>query len=222
MYESFKSDVLNDPDRIFKIGGADMSLAAIAARYQPILYLHKALDYMRPDRALYEAFEQEGMLYINYYVQWSDEIAPNKIYHMVYSQIRKVRYGSVTDIEFVEVGISLATGRVDSFSFEWDPDGRPNSPVPRHFIIMATRCSDDRKFRVTAREKPAAPFEIKFEADRPTILVPVWNHIYDFFRGPGVRLADPPLEPMTEQLYAKYWMAKRSRPPSRIRAFPNK
>jgi hypothetical protein len=216
------STVLNNPGHIMRIGGKELALSEIAARYLPILYLHKKLDNMRPDRVLYEALEQDGVLYMNYYVQWRDEIAPFLIYHIVYQQIRKIRYGAITDIEFVELGINLTNGRVDSMAFEWDPNGKPNSPVPLHYMIVATRCMDASAFRVTVRDEPADPFEIKFEADRPTILVPVWNHIYDFYRGEGVRLDDPPLEPMTEQLYAKYWMAKRSRTPSRIRAFPDK
>jgi hypothetical protein len=217
-----KATVLNDPRRTFPLGGKEFTLAEIAARYQPILYLHKALDYFHPDRVLYEALEQNGVLFLNYYVQWRDEIAPNGIYHFIYSRYRKVRYGSVTDIEFVEVGVTLATGRVDSIAFEWDPDGRPDSPAPRHNMVVATRCADDTTFRVTINKNPSAPLEIKFEADRPTILVPVWNHIHAFYRGEGVRLPDPPLEPMTDRLYEKFWMAKRSRTPSRIRAFPKK
>jgi len=202
----------------YRIHEQSFTLADIAARYQPILYLHKALDYMRPDQILYEAINENGLLYINYYVQWRDEIALNKLWHAIYSRIRKVRYGSVTDIEFVEVGVMKATGRVASLAFEWDPNQRPDVPVPLHYMVVAKRRGGGNKFDVTVREKPAAPFEIKFEADRPTIFVPVWNHIYDFYRGEGVRLADPPLEPMTEALYNKYWMGKRSRPPSRIRA----
>lgn len=219
--DKFKT-VLYDPNHILNISGEALALSEIAARYQPILYLHKKLDYMRPDRVLYEALEQNGRIYLNYYIQWHDEIAPFILYHLVYQQIRKVRYGAITDIEFVEIGIDPANGRVESMAFEWDPNGRPNSPFPLHYMIVATRRGDGGSFDVTVRDEPADPFEIKFESRRPTILVPVWNHIYYFYKGEGVRLEDPPLEPMTPQLYDKFWMAKRSRTPSRIRAFPDR
>ncbi len=211
------SVLINDPAATIKIGGAEKQLSGVAAEFMPVLYIHDAINYMRPERVLYEAIPNGDMLYINYYVHWQDEIAPIKLWHFIYSQIRKVRYGSVNDIEFVEVGITLATGRVDHIAFEWDPACKPDNFAPLHYIVVATRNGDSDSFNVTIRDKSAPAEKIPFFGKRPSVLVPVWNHIYDFYRGEGVMMDDPPLEPMTDALYEEYWMGKRSRPPSRIK-----
>jgi hypothetical protein len=207
--------IVYGPESEFRIADENLSLGKIALRYQPVLYLHSEIDYMRPIQVLYEAEPAGESLRINYYVHWMDEIAPNPLWHRIYSVIRTVRYGSTQDIEFIQIVVSCRTGRARSMVFEYDPSGRPDAPMPMHHLVAATRIADGDEFSVTVRDIPAQTVRISGEADRLPILVPVWNHIYDFYRGVGVRMDDPPLNPMTEQFYAKYYMGRRSLPPGR-------
>ena len=79
---------------------------------------------------------------------------------------------------------------------------------------MAARKSENDAFDVTIGGEPFDAPPLQFEGNRVRALVGTWNHIYDFYEGKGVRIDDPPLEPLTEELYAKYSMIRRSRPPT--------
>ena len=203
-----------DPDDIVDIAGDSLRVEEHAARFVPVVYLHQELDYMRPDRVLYEAVGSGGDVLFNYFVDWPDEIHPLPFVKYPHRVFRAVYYGSPRDIEFVQVGVNRETGDVVSVAFERDPSGRPNPLAPRHDLVIARRSSKEQDFDVTINGEPFDAEPLEFEGSRVKILTATWNHIYDFYRGEGVLIDDPPLEPLTDSLYKKYSFSRRSRPPS--------
>ncbi|MFC1474571.1 hypothetical protein ACFLQK_00880 [bacterium] len=207
-----KYPVLNSSEEVC-ITGRDSSLTETAQKYVPHFYLHETLDYMRPVRTLYEAVSTKEALLLNYYVHWKDEIHPNPVFHRLYRGFRSIVYGSPADIEYVQVGVSYETGAVVRLAFEKDPSERPDAPAPKHDVIICRRSSENDPFTISVNGKKTDKADVVFKDNRPAILVATWNHIYDFYTGEGVLMDDPPLKFMTEDLYVKYYMHRRSRPP---------
>ena len=115
------------PSDSFSISGESVQLKEIAHIYAPVLFLHPAIDYMRPVRLLYEAFSSGRFIFLNYYVHWKDEIHPNRLFHIFYRGFRSVVYGSPDDIEYIQVAVDTTAGTVGRIVFETDPAGRPDS-----------------------------------------------------------------------------------------------
>lgn len=207
--------IVSDPEAIIHVAGERIRLREIAARYLPVFYVHPRLGDMRPLQVLYEAEPLADSLRLNYYVHWIDEIAPNPLWHRVYRVFRSIYYGSAEDIEFIQIVVSTASGCPVSMTFERDPAGRPDVFAPLHQLAVATRVGDEEDFSVTINGRAAPSVRIADETGRLPVLVSIWNHIYDFYRGEGIRMEDAPLRPMTDQFYKKYCMSRRSLPPGR-------
>jgi len=206
---------MRDPAEEVRMAGEALSLAEAAARFQPVLFIRRGLDYLRPECIVYEAARAARRLLIDYYVQWEDEIAPFVLWHFAYRAFRKIYYGSEKDIEFVQAGIDIDSAQVDSVAFERDPGGKMNNPFPVHELVECSRDGADGLFKVTVNGKEAQPECVCFEGGRPVLLVAMWNHIYDFYKGDGVRMDDPPLVPLNDDYYSRYKMWTRSLPPGR-------
>lgn len=203
-----------NPEVPLTIGGKTSDVRTFAERYRPVFYVDSRLGPMRPDNLLYEAMSPKTRLILNYYLNWKDEVHPNPVAHTFYRGFRSVVYGSPRDIEFVQVTVSFRTGRVTSFAFERDPSGRHDAPASTHDLVTGARGSDEDHFRVSVNGRAHGNMPVTFEGDRICVLVATWNHIHDFYTGEGGYIDDPPLEPLTDRLYRKYYMARRSRPPS--------
>ena len=202
-----------DPAVALTVAGETAAVSSFAERYAPVFYMDPRLARMRPDNVLFEAQAPATRLVFNYYLNWRDEIHPNPLAHPLYRGFRSVVYGSARDIEFVQVRVSFKSGEVRGFSFERDPSGRHDHPSPRHALVSAERGRGEEPFTVTVDGRAHGTMIVRFQGRRLCLLVATWNHIYDFYTGGGDRIADPPLKFLSADLYKKYYMARRSRPP---------
>jgi hypothetical protein len=205
-------EVLN-PDVALTVAGETASVATMAEQYAPVFFADPRLGNMRPDNLLFEAQSPATRLVFNYYLSWKDEIHPNPVMNPLYRGFRSVVYGSARDIEFVQVAVSFKSGEVRGFAFERDPSGRHDHPNPSHALVQGVRTKGEKQFTVTVAGKTHGAMNVQFDDQRLCILVATWNHIYDFYTGDGIQLADTPLKFLSDDLYKKYYMARRSRPP---------
>lgn len=200
------------PDEEIEIAGRTTIIKDGAREFQPLLFVEPLLGPMRPLRIYYDAFQAGARLFINYYVFWQDEIHPNAPWNSAYRVFRKFYYGSARDIEYIQVGVSIETGEPVHLAFERDPSGRHDHPTPRHDVVIASALPGG-EFEITVNGGDSDTRPLEIDGRRFCVFVATWNHIYDFYRGQGDPVCDPPLEPMTSSLYEKYFMLRRSRPP---------
>lgn len=201
-----------------RVSGRDISLGELTRRYALVLYVDARLGNMRPLRILYDAVAGgENLMLINYFVFWPDEIHPNPFTHLIYREFRKLFYGSAEDIEFIQIVISIETGDVVRVAFERDPSGRHDHPSPRHELLIASRKTAAEAFYTTGSGRTVhgscGAVAVAFDGKRAKILTGTWNHIHELYSGEGDLIDDPHLEYMTDEMYRKYCMARRSKPP---------
>ena len=195
------------------VAGRTANVRAFAETYAPEFYVDERLGPMRPDTLFYEVQSPETKLVFNYYLDWKDEVHPNPLAHALYRGFRSLVYGSPRDIEYVQVRVSFRTGQVTAFTFERDPSGNPDTPSPKHDVLTGSRKSDEEFFNIAVNGKSHGVMPVKIKKNRLRLLVATWNHTYDFYTGDGVRMDDTPLQPLTDELYKKHFIARRSRPP---------
>lgn len=203
-----------EPEEEIVIAGGKLSILEAMNMYRPIFYLHGDIDYMKPDQLFCDAIHSGDSLIINYYLKWPDERHPIMPIHILYRIYRSYYYGSPADIEFIQLGVNLANGDITTLAFERDPHKNPFAIIPKHERVTAHRTSAAAQFHVYIAGDRVVPRNFDFEGGkRLKILVSTWNHTYDFYNGKGVLLKDTPLVPLTDELYDKYYMERRSRPP---------
>lgn len=202
-----------DPGVALTVGMQTDSVKRFAEMYRPIFYVDPRLGDMRPDALLYEALSPGTRLIFNYYLQWHDEVHPNTAWHYIYRGFRSVVYGSPRDIEYVQVRVSFRTGEVVAVAFERDPSGRHDHPAPAHDVVICARGADEEMFKISVNGAPGGSMALPFDGKRVRLLVATWNHIYDFYDDSGDHIADPPLVLLDNELFKKYYLARRSRPP---------
>ena len=191
------------------------SVRKFADDYRPVFFTDMRMGDERPEKVYFESLAPGTRLIFNYYLAWENETHPQPIAHKLYEGFRTAVYGSIRDIEYVQIMVSFRTGAVVGFAFERDPSGRFDHPAPKHDVIVCERKSDEDRFRISVNGAQQGAMPVAFEGKRLCILVASWNHIYDFYDGQGARADDPPLVPLTDKLYKMYYMARRSRPPDR-------
>lgn len=202
------------PEEDIVITGSKMSILEAMKAYRPIFYLHNDLNDIQPEQLLCDAIHSGDSLIFNYYLKWPDERHPIYPIHVIYRMYRSYYYGSPADIEYIQLSVNLQNGVITSLAFERDPNKNPFVIIPKHEKVTAQRTSAAAQFHVYIAGDRVVPRNFDFDGGkRLKILVSTWNHTYDFYNGKGILLKDVPLIPMSDELYDKYYMDRRSRPP---------
>lgn len=183
----------------------------IAKEYQPILYQLKSLRGYEPEKTLYEIIEKTEKIIINYYNFWKNEIHPNLIIHYLYSFFRFIYYGSCADIEFVQVVINRRTGEILEVNAESDSHNNPDTFFSDH-IKFKIKQKENNVYELFLDNKFIKNVFLPKDGNRMKILVITWNHVYGFYEGQeSYEFKEIPLVYLTEKLYAKYRMKRRSK-----------
>lgn len=204
----------NDPNEIVTVAGIRQSILDVMTLYRPVFYLHNDIDdNITPDELFCDSMHSGDALLFNYYLKWPDEKHPVYPIHLLYRMYRSYYYGSPADIEYIQLEVNLNTGNISRLAFERDPRKNPHVLIPKHELVTAQKTFSSVQFHVYIAGDRVVPRNFDFEDRRLKILVSTWNHTYDFYNGKGKLLKDPPFTPMTDQVYQKYYMERRSRPP---------
>jgi len=176
----------------------------IIEKYKPIIYqtenIKKDIQFF-----FYELVEHKDHLILIYRPVWDDEIHPNLSIHLMYKFFRWFFYGSIRDIEFVELFIDKKSGEVLSFSFESLTEGS-SLKAPGHEFIEIEK-NGKKYYNKTKNE--VLDYE-PFKKSRCIVQVKTWNHLLTITGKPKGKKFDIPLIPLTNWQYQKHSISRRS------------
>ncbi len=176
----------------------------IVEKYKPIIYqtdnIEKDIQFL-----FYELVEQKEKIVLIYRPVWNDEIHPNPIIHSLYKYFRWIFYGSVKDIEFIEIYIDKKTGEVESFNYETLTEGS-TIEAPEHEFTEIEKKGEKYYNKTKGKELGYSPFE----EYRCILQVKTWNHLLSITEKPQGKKFDSPVTPLTNWLFRKYSISRRS------------
>lgn len=191
---------LLNPDDVI-IGQSVLSILEI---YKPIFYqqaqIKKSIKFI-----FYEAIDQNDNLVLIYRPFWDDEIHPNFILNLAYKNYRLYYYGSIRDIEFVEMFIDKKTGVLQSFSFEALAQGSSINTPQHEFAHIIKR--GQKYYNATKNNELV---EVLFEKKQIVFQITTWNHLLALANEPIGEKINASLKPLTDKLYKKYAISRRS------------
>lgn len=176
----------------------------IIEKYKPIIHqtenIKKDIQFI-----FYELIEQKSKLVLIYRPVWDDEIHPNPIIHRLYKYFRWIFYGSIKDIEFIEIYIDKKTGEVVSFNYETQTEGS-TIEAPGHEFTEIEKKGEKYYNKTKDQELGYNPFE----EYRCILQVKTWNHLLSITEKPQGKKFDSPVIPLTNWLFRKYSISRRS------------
>ncbi|MBD3193284.1 MAG: hypothetical protein GF308_21800 [Candidatus Heimdallarchaeota archaeon] len=175
----------------------------IIKKYKPIIYQKEDIK-NEIKFIFYEFVEQKNTLVLIYRPVWEDEIHPNPIINQFYKIFRWFYYGSIKDIEFIEIFIDKKMGELLSFSFETLAEGS-SIEAPKH--ELTTLVKQNKAFFNKNKNKPVF---VPFDGSRCILQVITWNHLFAIPKNLEGEGFDCPLKPLTEQHFRKYAISRRS------------
>lgn len=113
----YNNYLLSDSD-ILILKGVPQHFSLIAKTYLPRIFLQETSDKNHIVKIYYKGISQKDKLSIMYFFCWNDETHPNIFMNFIYKLFRRLYYGSIMDIEFIQLNIDLTTGKVEQILFE--------------------------------------------------------------------------------------------------------
>lgn len=162
----------------------------LVREFQPILYQPQH-DKHIPKFMYYRTARKEDTLKITYYTVWDNERHPRYFFHVLYSFLfRKFYYGSIKDIEYIQIDVDLKTRDITDVRFE-------QASKPDYHVFFPFHRKNHLK-RVPQPEEPASYENVfirffgqknefhglikpRFSGKRIHMAVTSWNHIYNVY-----------------------------------------
>lgn len=198
---------------------ADTDLATYAARYLPEIRVNPAHVPPHVEQIWYQAVDHGPTITLAYYLDWSNEIHPNPIFHRLYELYRRAVYGSEHDIEYIEVQIDKTTGQVQRLRFETAAAGDYNRSWTTHLFAYIKRVGIGYGQCILEHEGHCAPDTIMIDGawdteHKPVLGVMTWNHLYEWLPaddyGAYTEVVQAPLVYLTDEAYSDFKLARRS------------
>ena len=162
----------------------------LVKEFQPILYQPQH-DKHIPKFMYYRTNQKGDILQITYYTVWDNERHPRYFFHVLYAFLfRKFYYGSIKDIEYIQIDVDLPTLDITDVRFEQTnkPDyhiffpfhrqnhlkrvPQPATPTPYENVFIRFF---GKKNEFHGLIKP------RFSGKRIHMAVTSWNHIYNVY-----------------------------------------
>src|SRR3989344_2662327 len=97
---------------------SENEILKLVQEHQPILYQPKH-DKYEPKFMYYRTRIRGHMLQIKYQAVWDNEGHPRFLLHLLYAFLfRKLYYGSIKDIEYIQIDIDLRTRKVTDIKYD--------------------------------------------------------------------------------------------------------
>jgi hypothetical protein len=123
-------------DYAIDVNGTEKSVIDLAEFYAPNILVPSDLPYPPTDLIFYAHELNEGKLTLSYRVMRDNERHPSTLLHYPYALYRSIHYGSVKDIEYVDVVINTTDGLVEGFRFELPRDNQNFiEHVPMEYVL---------------------------------------------------------------------------------------
>lgn len=225
------------PDAVVTDGDRELDLASYAAQYVPVLRVDPANLPPDVETIWYQAVVRDDMIILVYYVQWENEIHSSPVVHRLYELYRRAVYGSVHDIEYIELHIDRTTGIVHRMRFETASDGDYNRQQVTHFSTYLNYDAADGGYDycvtggvvsgegLCLSDNNTTWIAGVWNVDRrPVLGVMTWNHLYtllpDDDYGPYTHVIDAPLRYLTDDVFEQEKLARRSQGDLTVSADP--
>jgi len=165
----------------------EAELLELVKEHQPILYQPNH-DKHEPKFMYYRTKIEEEALQITYYTVWDNERHPRYLFHVIYAFIfRKFYYGSIRDIEYIQVNVNLRTKEVTDIVY--DQTHVPNYHVTFPFHIRnhlkkipSPEINENTFIRFFGKKNNFhGLIEPHFTGKRVHMMVSSWNHVYNVY-----------------------------------------
>ncbi len=221
------------PNDIIEVNHKLWNVADLAAEYRPLMHLRESTP--SPDLlwVWYEAVARNDMVDLIYYFNWESEINPVKSVNSLYAVFRAAYFGyPLYDIEYFQVGVDSATGRISRVRFETSASDEYYQTVPTHLTVILNsehtgrfeEIRTDKKGTVSHRRQAVTPLA---EQNKLSVGVQTWNHLSVLLDEQHAamgfkRLPDnaAPLRYLTDLDYKRYKFARKSQGDHRTRQSP--
>ncbi len=200
--------VLN-PSASINIGTETLSVEEIVQEYAPILYQASNFSAGTPQKMFYELQVNDSEIIILYRSFWTDENHPIAVLDILYDIFREIYYGSIADIEPIQLRLNASTGEVKEIYFQMDPTHNYAAFVPQHDSVILRLVSHNNYSMTVQRQSKGfiSPF---WQGKRILLKVETWNHLFNLYNNESLEKYDSLVfEPYTEDLYWQFKSIRR-------------
>ncbi|MFX0061796.1 MAG: hypothetical protein ACFFC7_06380 [Candidatus Hermodarchaeota archaeon] len=200
--------VLNPSDSI-NIGTETLSVEEIVQEYAPIVYQASNFSAGTPQKMFYELQVNDSEIIILYRSFWADENHPIVGLDILYDIFRELYYGSIADIEPIQLRLNTSTGEVKEIYFQMDPTHNYAAFVPQHNSVILRLVAHNNYSMTVQRELKGfvSPF---WQEKRILLKVETWNHLFNLYNNESLEKYESlALEPYTEELYWQFKSIRR-------------
>ncbi|MBN1330900.1 MAG: hypothetical protein JXA54_15620 [Candidatus Heimdallarchaeota archaeon] len=184
----------------------ETTIEQLAMKFKPIIY-QRDEHVPSPYKISYEIIEKLSKYIIIYRIFWKNEILPNRLLHYLYAFYRFFYYGSIQDIEFLEIHLSKENHTIDEIHFETlNEKSKPNIPLHEYVTLLNYQNNFVYKTKNSTRQ-----IDFSFiENQQIQLQVASWNHLLTISKSPEGKRYDLPLDYLEEDVYQKYKICRRS------------
>lgn len=196
------------------VAGKTVALEQLAASYQPQL-AQRAGEESPPALTMWwEAIDAGDAVALVYHPVWQDERHPDPLLHWLYYAYRAIVYGMpVRDIEYIQINISRADGRIERVRYEGSTAAAYDQPIAEHIRITIDRSGAEYTETATLPNNETRARPVRVAGPRLSFGITTWSHQFVLLEEAVGSYAVPvpmPLAYLTEENYAKHKLARRS------------
>ncbi|MFX1253562.1 MAG: hypothetical protein ACFFCZ_18270 [Promethearchaeota archaeon] len=198
-----------NPSASINIGTETLSIEEIVQEYAPILYQVANFSAGAPQKMFYELQVNNSEIIILYRSFWTDENHPIVGLDILYDIFREIYYGSIADIEPIQLRLNASTGEVKEIYFQMDPTHNYDAFVPQHDSVIL-RLVSHNNYSMTVQRQLKGIVRPFWQEKRILLKVETWNHLFNLYNNESLKKYDSlALEPYTEDLYWQYKSIRR-------------
>lgn len=198
-----------EPDKTVIFKDTSLKTENLATIYLPEFFFPKELQDPKPELVTYEIIQNKNNFSIVYRLIYPTENVPSFYLNKIYSEFRKLYYGSEKDIEFVQIDINKETGIIDRILFETSSVSY-NSLLQKHIPVEII--NEEDKYSLKLGEEKRYFNNIPLNETHLQLVVISWNHLFNLLNNATdyIKIENLNLSFLDEKIYKDYKMSRRS------------
>lgn len=204
-----------EPSASVVVAGNMLSLEQLASTFQPQLFLPEGVDSPPALTMWWEAIDAEDSIALVYHPVWQDERHPSPVLHWIYYVYRAIVYGvPVRDIEYIQINVNRSDGSIQRVRYEGSSARSYEDWFSEHRYVTIDRVGAQYIETGTTKQnsKPTTR-TVRVTSPQLQFGIATWNHQFVLLAGSTEQYTVPvnmPLEPLAEEDYVRYKLARRS------------
>ena len=165
-------------DYMVEVNGTEKSVIELAEFYAPNIVVPSDLPYPPTGLVFYAHELNVDELTFSYRVMRDNERHPSTLLHYPYALYRSIHFGSVKDIEYVDIVLNTTDGLVEGFRFEL-PRGNQNTikHVPMEYVLNRV---ENQYVGTEIGQEDATPIILENTTWQEIgFLIASWNGLFD-------------------------------------------